>query len=322
MYYCGVQVTQDFSMKRILFLLFFIGTFSPQTILCDKAQISKSTTTSASEVGGKTEISPVFRRKPIKLPNKATTTALPDIRENVNSSEEDDNGKEEYRVGVEHYLDVGTENDKDILEDLEEISTNNHSSELEEKNAEEEEPFYDNDDYYYEEDYDENGEEYYRRKQEEEQHEQRIKELGQRRRQWLQKQRQRYYESLSKWRRPASAKVVIPDRPPRLLHPHQRPPIPQLQQHHHTENRRHYEAVRSRDHRDNGESTSLMRSLLGVDPFCIHDDAQFSCTFTPLCWMQGGVAMGGCDSMLYSCCVSHTIARRKVNIIFSLYETF
>ena len=77
-------------------------------------------------------------------------------------------------------------------------------------------------------------------------------------------------------------------------------------------NRRHYEALRGRV--DSGESTSLMRSILGVQPFCIHDEAQFSCTFTPFCWMQGGVAMNGCDSMLYSCCVSHTIARRQVRI--------
>ena len=75
------------------------------------------------------------------------------------------------------------------------------------------------------------------------------------------------------------------------------------------DNRRHYDTVTSR-----GESTSLMRSMLGVNPFCVHDDAQFSCTFTPLCWMQGGVAMSGCDSMLYSCCVSHTIARRQVGL--------
>ena len=56
----------------------------------------------------------------------------------------------------------------------------------------------------------------------------------------------------------------------------------------------------------------------GVQPFCIHDEAQFSCTFTPLCWMAGGVAMNGCDSMLYSCCVSHTIARRQVSCLFTI----
>ena len=78
-----------------------------------------------------------------------------------------------------------------------------------------------------------------------------------------------------------------------------------------TDNRRHYDAVAAR-----GESTSLMRSILGVNPFCVHEDAQFSCTFTPLCWMHGGVAMSGCDSMLYSCCVSHTIARRQVSSSF------
>ena len=76
------------------------------------------------------------------------------------------------------------------------------------------------------------------------------------------------------------------------------------------DNRRHYDVAAR------GESTSLMRSMLGVNPFCVHEDAQFSCTFTPLCWMHGGVAMSGCDSMLYSCCVSHTIARRQVSAIF------
>ena len=65
-----------------------------------------------------------------------------------------------------------------------------------------------------------------------------------------------------------------------------------------------------------------MRSLLGVEPFCVHDDAQFSCTFTPYCWMKGGVAMSGCDSMLYSCCVSHTIARRQVNIFGAKIQIF
>ena len=81
-----------------------------------------------------------------------------------------------------------------------------------------------------------------------------------------------------------------------------------------TENRRHYDTAAPK-----GESTSLMRSILGVTPFCVHDDAQFSCTFTPMCWMQGGVAMSGCDSMLYSCCVSHTIARRQVRETMCLF---
>ena len=80
-----------------------------------------------------------------------------------------------------------------------------------------------------------------------------------------------------------------------------------------TDNRRHYDAVAAR-----GESTSLMRSILGVNPFCVHEDAQFSCTFTPLCWMHGGVAMNGCDSMLYSCCVSHTIAQTQGSPSFLL----
>merc|ERR1712088_703789 len=114
---------------------------------------------------------------------------------------------------------------------------------------------------------------------------------------WLERQRQRYYASMSKWRR---------KRPRVIISEVQKRPVEKPLD----SNRRHYEALRGRDH-DSGESTSLMRSLLGVQPFCIHDEAQFSCTFTPFCWMQGGVAMNGCDSMLYSCCVSHTIARRQ-----------
>lgn len=139
-----------------------------------------------------------------------------------------------------------------------------------------------------------------------------MKELKQKRKEWIQKQRQRYFESLSKWRKP---KVVIPDRPPRPVPDyHHKPPRPLG-----NDNRRHYEPPKVRSRENNpGESTSFMRSILGVNPFCIHDEAQFSCTFTPLCWMQGGVAMGGCDSMLYSCCVSHTIARRKVSHFFDL----
>ena len=134
--------------------------------------------------------------------------------------------------------------------------------------------------------------------------------MQERRRIWLQKQRRKYYESLSRWRRP---KIIISEtnrrKPTAAVIRNHRPP--QFSRRPSEENRRHYDNPANSQR---GESTSLMRSLLGVNPFCVHDEAQFSCTFTPLCWMQGGVAMSGCDSMLYSCCVSHTIARRQVGI--------
>ena len=57
---------------------------------------------------------------------------------------------------------------------------------------------------------------------------------------------------------------------------------------------------------------SLFRSFLGVSPFCLNDDVQFSCKFTPTCWLQGGIPQPGCDSMLYSCCVSPGAISRKV----------
>ncbi len=55
---------------------------------------------------------------------------------------------------------------------------------------------------------------------------------------------------------------------------------------------------------------SVLRSLLGVSPYCLKDDVQLSCSFTPSCWLSGGVPLGGCDSMLYSCCVPPSLARK------------
>jgi hypothetical protein len=49
---------------------------------------------------------------------------------------------------------------------------------------------------------------------------------------------------------------------------------------------------------------------MGVSPFCLHDDIQFNCVLTPVCWMAGGETLSGCDSMLYSCCVEPSIARK------------
>ncbi len=48
---------------------------------------------------------------------------------------------------------------------------------------------------------------------------------------------------------------------------------------------------------------SVLRSLLGVSPYCLKDDVQLACSFTPTCWLSGGIPQGGCDSLLYSCCV-------------------
>lgn len=156
-----------------------------------------------------------------------------------------------------------------------------------------EEVVYDNDDYYYYEDDEIEDYQVYKQKQKQRLRNERLRRLQERRRAWLAQKREEYYKSLSQWRRPKRVRRPRPARPT-------------------NSNRRHHE--------NKGESTSFFRSMLGVDPFCVHDDAQFSCTFTPFCWMQGGVAMGGCDSMLYSCCVSHTIARRQVRIKLQFFK--
>ena len=77
--------------------------------------------------------------------------------------------------------------------------------------------------------------------------------------------------------------------------------------------RRHQE--RGRSHTPNGAAGSgnnvgFFRSMMGVSPFCLHDDIQFNCVLTPVCWMAGGETLSGCDSMLYSCCVEASIARK------------
>jgi len=60
---------------------------------------------------------------------------------------------------------------------------------------------------------------------------------------------------------------------------------------------------RSRRQEEEGRSLSkTFRSLLGAPEHCLEDGRQFSCTFTPLCWLSGGVATQGCDSILFSCC--------------------
>ena len=65
---------------------------------------------------------------------------------------------------------------------------------------------------------------------------------------------------------------------------------------------------RARSHSSDNELS--FRSMLGVAPYCLSDDSQFSCMFTPMCWMAGGIPQAGCESFLYSCCVAPTLARK------------
>jgi len=59
---------------------------------------------------------------------------------------------------------------------------------------------------------------------------------------------------------------------------------------------------------------SLIRDFLGISPTCTASDGfQFPCTFTPSCWLSGGVPHGGCGSVLYSCCVEPSLATRRVS---------
>jgi len=264
------------------------------------------------------EIAPVFRRNPYRSSTTTPTTTEVDVTtsEVIEAVDEEKPSLEdnEFYVGREHYydnrIDIQKENDEteieeEAKEDLKLAASDNTSDEL----------VYDNDEYYYEEyaDDDDHAAEYYLRQQR--QRQQRLKRLQERRRAWLRSQREKYYKSLTRWRRPLppAVKAVKNHKP----YKRKRPSRPQRPSSKGTlkaeDNRRHYESHlnHASASQSKSESTSLMRSLLGVEPFCVHDDAQFSCTFTPYCWMKGGVAMSGCDSMLYSCCVSHTIARRQ-----------
>ena len=69
---------------------------------------------------------------------------------------------------------------------------------------------------------------------------------------------------------------------------------------------------RARSHYSSSDpqDSSLFRSLLGVKSTCLSEDLQFPCTFTPNCWMSGGVPTKGCDSLLYSCCVAPGTGRK------------
>lgn len=268
---------------------------------------SKQQPTTAPQIKSTREISPVFRRKPFTKSASTTTTDAPLIE-----AAKETNSSDDFYVGQEHYYD----NKIDILQendDLEIIEDEPSQQPVDEEETQDlkvaessEEPTYDNDEYYYYEDEDQDYKSYqlWRQQVKQRQRAERLRRIQERRRAWLaqQEQRREYYKSLSRWRRPKVHKPQVQSVQPRpaLI---SSSPVRLREEN----NRRHYES--------RGESTSLMRSLLGVNPFCIHDDAQFSCTFTPLCWMQGGVAMSGCDSMLYSCCVSHTIARRQDTFI-------
>ena len=57
-------------------------------------------------------------------------------------------------------------------------------------------------------------------------------------------------------------------------------------------------------------SSSLVRSILGVPSHCVSEEhgLQFPCSFTPSCWISGGVPQTGCDSLIYACCVSPAAA--------------
>lgn len=59
-----------------------------------------------------------------------------------------------------------------------------------------------------------------------------------------------------------------------------------------------------------GGGNSLVRSLLGVPSHCVSEEhgLQFPCSFTPSCWISGGVPQTGCDSLIYACCVSPAAA--------------
>ena len=72
---------------------------------------------------------------------------------------------------------------------------------------------------------------------------------------------------------------------------------------------------RARSHFGPEDNPSLFRSFLGVSPYCLNEESsQYSCTFTPSCWLVGGVPQPGCDSLIYSCCVlpGASVARKEV----------
>lgn len=307
---------------------------------------------------------PVYRRRPGPLSSSSTTsssttsTAASTAAASASTSDETIEDDNNFNVGSEHYYD----NRVDILkhnDDLEiEAEDEDDDDEVEVVVVYEDDDLESDDDteyyyYYYDEEEDQEAEEevvevkeaaaaaYFRRKQRE--RAQRLRQIHAQRRAWLEKQRlQKYYASLSRWRRPPPSsrpKIIPAFRQPRRPKKKQQPIVfiesndDDVKTVSAETNRRQYETQFTRGREissssavapesgTSGESTSMVRSILGVNPFCIHEDAQFSCTFTPLCWMSGGVASSGCDSMLYSCCVSHTIARRKVRIFYLFIST-
>lgn len=56
------------------------------------------------------------------------------------------------------------------------------------------------------------------------------------------------------------------------------------------------------------------RSLFGTPEHCLEGGRQYSCTLAPMCWLTGGVATPGCDSIFYSCCRPPDLARKEKDI--------
>ena len=155
------------------------------------------------------DISPIFRRKPYKSTTESSGTSSTEETEATSEHSEDRN---KFRVGAEHYydnrIDIQKQNDDlDIdIDDQEHEGTNDSSEYLEYSDETEEEQ-------YYYEDYvegdpvlvqetntnpepDRPEKQNYRKQRLE-----RLKLMQKRRRIWLERQRQRYYASMSKWRR-------------------------------------------------------------------------------------------------------------------------
>jgi len=58
-----------------------------------------------------------------------------------------------------------------------------------------------------------------------------------------------------------------------------------------------------------------VRSMFGGPENCLEGGKQFSCTFAPVCWLTGGVATKGCDSLMYSCCKPPELGRSEADPI-------
>lgn len=58
-----------------------------------------------------------------------------------------------------------------------------------------------------------------------------------------------------------------------------------------------------------------VRNLFGAPEHCLEEGVQYSCTFTPVCWLTGGIATSGCESFMYSCCKPPELGRSEVDPI-------